>query len=169
MLTDHANKMRDAESTGSCMHNSHECRLYLWSIRINCIYAVLKGNRKLLDRPLPFKLHQSYRPLPRFIREFNPVAQEIWSGPAVPTVKPQECRPLVSGCMSAAGTGKQQFIEGTMNAYMYCNILKQSVIPSLRRLGRRAVFQNYNDHCPAKEAEGKGDGLAKHLSRPKPY
>ncbi len=38
------------------------------------------GNRKLLERPLPFKLHQSYRPLPRFIREFNPAAQEIWSG-----------------------------------------------------------------------------------------
>ncbi len=83
--------------------------------------------------------------------------------------KPRECRPLVSGCMSAAGTGKLQFIEGTMNAYMYCDILKQSVIPSLRRLGCRAVFQNYNDHCPAKEAEAKGNGLAKHLSRPKPY
>ncbi len=40
------------------------------------------GNRILLDRPLPFKLHQSYRPLPRFIREFNPTSQKIWSGPA---------------------------------------------------------------------------------------
>ncbi len=38
------------------------------------------GNGILLDRP--FKLHQSYRPLPHFIREFNPAAQEIWSGPA---------------------------------------------------------------------------------------
>ncbi len=26
-----------------------------------------------------------------------------------------------------------------------------------------------NDHCLAKDAEGKGDGLAKHVSRPKPY
>ncbi len=26
-----------------------------------------------------------------------------------------------------------------------------------------------DDHCLAKEAEGKGDGLAKHVSRPKPY
>ncbi len=34
--------------------------------------------------------------------------------------------------MSAAGTGELQFIEGTMNANMYCDILKQ-------RLGRRAV------------------------------
>uniref|UniRef100_A0A673LY06 VWFA and cache domain-containing protein 1 n=1 Tax=Sinocyclocheilus rhinocerous TaxID=307959 RepID=A0A673LY06_9TELE len=32
------------------------------------------GNGILLDRPLPFKLHQSYRPLPRFIPEFNPAA-----------------------------------------------------------------------------------------------
>ncbi len=58
---------------------------------------------------------------------------------------------------------------GTMNANMYCDILKQSMIPSLRRLSRRAVFQHDNDHCLAKEAEGKGDGLAKHVSRPKLY
>ncbi len=72
------------------------------------------------------------------------------------------------GCMSVAGTG-EQFIEGTMNANMYCDILKRSMIPSLRRLGRRAVFQHDNDHCLAKEAEGKRNGLAKHVSRPKPY
>ncbi len=49
------------------------------------------------------------------------------------------------------------------------DILKQSMIPYLRRLGRRAVIQHDNDHCLAEEAEGKGDGLAKHVSRPKPY
>ncbi len=54
---------------------------------------------------------------------------------------------MVWGCMSAAGTGKLQFIEGTMNANRYCDILKQSMIPSLQRLGRRAVFQHDNDHC----------------------
>ncbi len=31
------------------------------------------------------------------------------------------------------------------------------------------VFQHDNDHCLAKKAEGKGDGLAKHVSRSKPY
>ncbi len=36
------------------------------------------GNGRLLDRPLPFKLHQSYRPLPCFI----PALQDIWSDPA---------------------------------------------------------------------------------------
>ncbi len=47
--------------------------------------------------------------------------------------------------MSAAGTGELQFIEGTMNVNMYSDILKQSMIPSLWRQGRRAVFQQYND------------------------
>ncbi len=75
---------------------------------------------------------------------------------------------MVWGCMSAAGTGELQFIEGTMNANMNCDILNQSMISSLRRLGHRAVFQ-HNGHCLAKEVKGKGDGLAKHVSRPKPY
>ncbi len=44
---------------------------------------------------------------------------------------------MVWGCMSAAGTGELQFIKGSMNANMYCDILKQSMIPSLRRLCRR--------------------------------
>ena len=52
---------------------------------------------------------------------------------------------MVWGCMSAAGTGELQFIEGTMNANMHCDILKQSMIPSLQRLGRRAVFQHDNN------------------------
>ncbi len=62
---------------------------------------------------------------------------------------------MVWGCMSAAGTGELQFIEGTMNANMYCDILKQSMIPSLRRLGRRAVFQHDNDHCLLKKLRVK--------------
>ncbi len=48
---------------------------------------------------------------------------------------------MVWGCMSTAGTGELQFIEGTMNSNMYCDILKQSMIPSLRRMGRQAVFR----------------------------
>ncbi len=62
----------------------------------------------------------------------------------LPTVKHGGGSVMVWGCMSAAGTGELQFIEGTMNANMYCDILKQSMIPSLRRLGRRAVFQHDN-------------------------
>uniref|UniRef100_A0AAY5KCZ2 Tc1-like transposase DDE domain-containing protein n=1 Tax=Esox lucius TaxID=8010 RepID=A0AAY5KCZ2_ESOLU len=63
----------------------------------------------------------------------------------LPTVKHGGGSVMVWGCMSAAGTGELQFIEGTMNANMYCDILKQSMIPSLRRLGHRAVFQQDND------------------------
>ncbi len=87
----------------------------------------------------------------------------------LPSVKHGGGSVMVWGCMSAAGTGELQFIEGTMNANMYCDMLKQSMIPSFRRLGRRAVLQHDNNHCLAKDAEGKGDGLAKHVSRPKPY
>ncbi len=69
---------------------------------------------------------------------------------------------MVWGCMSAAGTEELQFIEGTMNANMYCDILKkQSMIP--------IPFQQHNGRYLAKEAEGKRDGMAKHVSRPKPY
>ncbi len=61
----------------------------------------------------------------------------------LPTIKHGGGSVMVWGCMS--GTGELQFIEGTMNTNMYCDILKQSMIPSLRRLGRRAVFQHDND------------------------
>ncbi len=47
---------------------------------------------------------------------------------------------MVWGCMSAAGTGELQFIEGPMNANMHCDLLKQSMIPSLRKLGHRAII-----------------------------
>ncbi len=87
----------------------------------------------------------------------------------LPTVKHGGGSVMVWGCMSAVCTGELQFIEGTMYANMYCDILKQSMIPSLRRLGRRAVFKHDNKPCLDKEDEGKVDGLAKHVSRPKPY
>ncbi len=77
----------------------------------------------------------------------------------LPTVKYVGGSVMVWGCMSADGTGELQFIEGTMNANMYCDILKQ-------RLGRRAVFQHDNDpkHTPKTTT-----ALLKHVSRPKPY
>ncbi len=60
----------------------------------------------------------------------------------LPTVMHGGGSVMIWGCMSAAGTGELQFIEGTMNANMYCDILKQSMIPSLWRLGCRAVFKH---------------------------
>ncbi len=56
----------------------------------------------------------------------------------LPTVKHGGGSVMVWGCMSDAHTGELQLIEGTMNANMYCDILKQSMIPS-------AVFQHDND------------------------
>ncbi len=48
----------------------------------------------------------------------------------LPTVKHGGGSVMVWDCMSAAGTGELEFIEGTMNANMYGDILKQSMIPS---------------------------------------
>ncbi len=39
----------------------------------------------------------------------------------LPTVKHGGGTVMIWGCMSAAGTGELQFIEGTMNANMYCD------------------------------------------------
>ncbi len=67
-------------STGSCVqrvHNSPNAGCTARTVdknkaQICCSERTLGlGNGILLDRPLPFKLHQSYRPLPRFIREIN--------------------------------------------------------------------------------------------------
>lgn len=63
----------------------------------------------------------------------------------MPTVKHGGGNVMVWGCMSAAGVGELHFIEGNMNSSMYCEILEQRMIPSLRKLGRRAVFQHDND------------------------
>ena len=49
----------------------------------------------------------------------------------LPTVKHGDGRIMVWGYMSAADTGELQFIEGTMNANMYCDILKQIMISSI--------------------------------------
>ena len=94
----------------------------------------------------------------------------------MPTVKHGGGNVIVWGCMSAAGVGKLHFIEGNMNYNMHCEILQQSRIPSLQKLGRWVVFQHDNDpqthlqddHCFTEEAESKGDGLAKQVSRLEP-
>ncbi len=78
-------------------------------------------------------------------RVWRQPGEEYKDNCVLPTVKHGDGSVMVWGCMSAAGTGELQFIEGTMNVNMYLDILKQSMIPSLQRLGRGAVFQHDND------------------------
>ena len=63
----------------------------------------------------------------------------------MPTVKHSGGNVMVWGSMSAAGVGELHFIEGNVNSNMYCEILQQSMIPSLQKLGRRVMFQHDND------------------------
>ena len=51
-------------------------------------------------------------------------------------------------------------LRGNMNSNIYCEILQPTMIPSLQKLGRRAVFQwlqthLQDDHCFTEEAKGK--------------
>ena len=63
----------------------------------------------------------------------------------VPTVKHGDGSLMVWDCMSSQGVGELHFLEGIMNGQMYCNILAKKMIPSLKALGRGAVFQHDND------------------------
>ncbi len=62
-------------------------------------------------------------------RVWRQPGEEYKDNCVLPTVKHGGESVMVWGYMSAAGTGELQFIEGTMNANMYCDILKQSMIP----------------------------------------
>ena len=75
--------------------------------------------------------------------------------------------------MNAAGVGELYFIEGNMNSNMYCEILQQSMISSLQKLGRRAVFQHDNDSKHTSKTtiallKRLWIKLAKHFSRLEP-
>ena len=52
----------------------------------------------------------------------------------MPTVKHSGGNVMVWGCMSAPGVGELHFIGGNMNSNIYCEILQQSMIPSLQKL-----------------------------------
>ncbi len=106
------------------------------------------------------------------------VVQHVWRRPgeeyqencALPTVKHGGGSIMVWGCMTTAGTGELRFIEGNMDSNMYCDILKQKMMPSLqKRFSNITTTQTHrqDDNCLA--AEGEGDGVAKYVSRPEPY
>ncbi len=68
--------------------------------------------------------------------------QHVWRHPgeeyqencALPTVKHGGGSIMVWCCMTTAGTGELRFIEGNMDSNMYCDILKQKMMPSLQKL-----------------------------------
>ncbi len=80
-----------------------------------------------------------------FKTEWRRKGEEYKEKCMVPTVKHGGGSVLMWGCMSAAGVGELHFIDGIMNSQMYCSILKEKMLPSLRALGRRALFQHDND------------------------
>ncbi len=65
--------------------------------------------------------------------------QHVWWRPgeeyhencALPTVKHGGGSIMI---MTTAGTGELRFIEGNMDSNMYCDILKQKMMPSLQKL-----------------------------------
>ena len=63
----------------------------------------------------------------------------------MPTVKHGGGNVMVWDFISAADAGELHFIEGNMNSNIYCEILQQSMISSLQKLGCSAVFQPDND------------------------
>ncbi len=70
----------------------------------------------------------------------------------------------------AAGTEELRFVEGNMDSNMYCDILKQKMMPSLQKLF--SIITTTPKHSQDDNwltAEGEGDGVAKYVSRPEPY
>lgn len=65
-----------------------------------------------------------------------------------PTVKHGGGHVMVWACMSAAGVGKLQFIESTMDKMVYLNILKDNLLQSAEQLGIEDTFRFYQDNDP---------------------
>ncbi len=60
--------------------------------------------------------------------------EEYQENCALPTVKHGGDSIIVWGCMTTAGTGEPWLIEGNMDSNMYCDILKQKMMPFLQKL-----------------------------------
>lgn len=51
---------------------------------------------------------------------------------------------LIWGCISSADIGEYFFLDGIKNASVFSEILYAKMIPSLKTLGRRGLFQHNN-------------------------
>nr|CAA82360.1 putative transposase [Drosophila hydei]prf//2013359A transposase [Drosophila hydei] len=60
---------------------------------------------------------------------------------------------MVWGCMSAKGLGKLHFIEGTVNAEKYINILQDSLLPSIPKLSDCGEFTFQQDGASSHTAK----------------
>ena len=69
-----------------------------------------------------------------------------------PTVKHGGGSVMVWACMSAAGVGNLEFIDGIMDKNMYLTILKKNLIQSAEKLGVRTNFRYYQDNDPKHKA-----------------
>ncbi|GBL75493.1 Transposable element Tcb1 transposase [Araneus ventricosus] len=70
-----------------------------------------------------------------------------------PTVKYRVGHQLVWGCMASSGMGNLEFIDGTMNKYVYLDILKRNLKQSASNLGISRHFKLYQDNDPKHTAD----------------
>ena len=79
--------------------------------------------------------------------------QKVWrrngeayaEGCTIPTVKHGGGSVMVWGAMSSQGVSNLHFIDRIMTADTYCKILDEHMLPTLKSLGRGALFQHDND------------------------
>lgn len=66
----------------------------------------------------------------------------------IPTVKHGGGSVMVWGCIAASGTGNLDFIETTMDRYVYLDVLKNNLKASAEKLGVSSTFKFYQDNDP---------------------
>lgn len=90
-----------------------------------------------------FQLFQSKRR----VRVWRRPNTELETKHLVPTVKHGGGSATVWGCMTAAGVGKLEFIDGIMDQYVYKGILERNLMTSAQEFGieNDFVFQQDND------------------------
>ncbi|CAK9820113.1 Transposable element Tcb1 transposase [Anthophora quadrimaculata] len=91
---------------------------------------------------------------------FNAPSKKVWRKPntefqkenLTQTVKHGGASLMVWGCMSAAGVGDYHIIDGTMDRWMYLNILKEHLLQSAEKFGIKDNFMFQQDNDPKHKA-----------------
>ncbi|CAF1531494.1 unnamed protein product, partial [Rotaria magnacalcarata] len=79
----------------------------------------------------------------------------------VPTVKYQGGSVMVWGCFPRAGVGNLHFIDGTMDRFMYREILEKNLMEAANKLGLSNDFIFQHDNDPKHRAVFVNDWLKK--------